>query len=96
MRQSLEAIGRIPHMFYILFPLVQDRCASASCGTMLHLASAVGFDTDSGTVYWNVECSSSTCRSKIRGHVELPVLGTESGVTAGRCQFVELQSGRAG
>ena len=30
MRQFLEAIGKIPHMFHVRFPLVQDRCASFS------------------------------------------------------------------
>ena len=49
LRQFLEACGRIPHMFCVLFPLVQDRCASASCGTKLHHASAVGFCTERGT-----------------------------------------------
>ena len=57
LRQSLEAFGINPHAFYVLFSIVQDRCASASCGTKLLRASAVGFGTENGTDNWQVENS---------------------------------------
>ena len=42
LRQFPKTFGRIPHVYYVLFLVIQTGVLTASCGTKLHCVSAFG------------------------------------------------------